>query len=725
MQWYFTKSSRLLLFLVCIIGLHCGITAQTLTPRALLIFLDETEKNIDAISSSLIAALAQKAAPLVATQSLVQNIFSGYPPATSQSDADTVKNFNSIMRAIAWNPISVTPEMQQKLKGYFQRALEPLMSEWIIKEIAAGFYLFLPTAIIPKEYSPTTLAQDAPLSELELALGLKIDHMGAITLDEILTKAPVSGKSFLDDVLAPNKNNSALFCMRRDYAGKKQATIPTWGIYMKGHGKMRESIAGIPLEDFKKVLAFFSGSINTALLIYQSCYAAGLNTEIIFKTETATLQQNYPFPIITQAITDAPVMELSTRVAIINSKLGIESFTDLASFVAAITTNSFSDYRKITEYLFPLLPKEEISLPRWANVPQIKLPGIEWFSVLASQKDIVAIGRTLAQSRAPSQPFSIQFFFKTDPKALLIYAPTVPFEIILDGKNLEAIISMIPSDAIHIFEKISTKKSVSEVVALFGQSIYMLDARKVFLIKQLNDAHKNVVIHNIKKPGIPGISSDVYTVEAFFEKDSDVYYAAIDPIQKISFSAATALQKDTYKRLLSEALGTINIIEGYSFESDTAANNFFKPIQSSTIIKKITGIKKATIAEIFLGISSKRAPQAAVLIEEMSAPYDNFEIAIPGKKNGEIVIIRNVLVGAGPIYFQYDGKFYKGKGVEVASTEYDEKYKEAFGSAGTIEPDFPYKKIEEALRKRDSYALASSLTYLAEAVASLPHAIKN
>lgn len=720
MEKFFTGGLYQLFFLFLLIHLPFTTTGTELSPRALLIFLDESEKTIESISGSLIEALGQKAGPLVATQSLVQNIFSGYPPATSQSDADAVKDFDSIMRTIGWNPISVTPEMQQKLKGYFQRALQPLMSEWIIKEIATGFYLFLPTAIIPKEYSSTTLAQDAPLSELELTLGLKIDHMGATTLDEILRKSPVSGKSFLDDVLAPNKNSSALFCMRRDYAGKKQATIPTWGIYMKGHGKMRESIAGMPLEDFRKVLAFLSGSINTALLIYQSCYAAGTNTEIIFKSETATLQQNYPFPIITQAITDAPVTELSPRVAIINSKLGIESFTDLASFVRAITTNSFSDYRKITEYLFPILPKKEIFLPKWANVPQIKLPGIEWFSVLASQKDIVSIGRALAQSRAPSQPLSIQKFFNTDPKAVLVYGRTIHFELILDGKNIEAIISMIPGNALHVFEKISTQKSVSEVVALFGQSIYMLDARKVFLIKQLNDAYKNVVIHNIKKPGIQGISSDVYTVEAFFEKDRGINYAAIDPIQKINFSAATESQKDTYKRLLSEALGTINTIEGYSFESDTAANNFFKPIQSSTIIKKITGIKKATIAEIFLGISQKLAPQAAVLIEEMSAPYDNLEIAIPEKKNGEIVVIRNVLVRKqGPIYFQYDGKFYKGKGVEVASTEYNEKYKEAFGSTGEAEPDLPYKKIEEALGKKNEYAVTYELNHFAHALASL------
>lgn len=263
------KNSLGKLFLVLLLAnITDSATIETFIPRALLIFLDESEQTIDAVSGSLIAALGQKAGPLVATQSLIQNIFSGYPPTTSQSDDDIVQDFEALMRTIAWTPANVTNNTQQQLKTYFQLALQPLMSEWIIKEISEGFYLFLPAAMAAK--SPAiALTKDAPLSEFELTLGLKIDHMKTISLEEILKQKRSSGNSFFGTVLMPEKNKSALFCMQQDYVGKKQESLPSWGISMDGHGKMRESIAGMKIEEFTKALTFFSESINTALLIYR------------------------------------------------------------------------------------------------------------------------------------------------------------------------------------------------------------------------------------------------------------------------------------------------------------------------------------------------------------------------------------------------------------------------------------------------------------------------
>src|SRR4029078_7029332 len=71
------------------------------------------------------------------------------------------------------------------------------------------------------------------------------------------------------------------------------------------------------------------------------------------------------------------------------------------------------------------------------NIPQIRYPGLPWFSVF-DNSIVASIGTVMAKTR--TAPLDIATFFarqgqqQADPLALLLYAQDIPFQLIIDTK---------------------------------------------------------------------------------------------------------------------------------------------------------------------------------------------------------------------------------------------------------------------------------------------------
>ncbi len=113
-------------------------------------------------------------------------------------------------------------------------------------------------------------------------------------------------------------------------------------------------------------------------------------------------------------------------------------------------TSNTINYKEIIKYLNTSSESE--------TTPQIKLPGLDWFSVINADKNIVQIGSILASKRG-NRPLDIVKFFRNEPRILLLYAPNIPFELIINSKNLQSIVSMLPGNALHMIEKVTSKSS--------------------------------------------------------------------------------------------------------------------------------------------------------------------------------------------------------------------------------------------------------------------------
>lgn len=542
----------ILFFLLQKITITCDATPNP--NRAMLIFLDDTEfmnpNILQAIFIDLASALSQKAGPILVSRNLLAIIASRY----------LANHTNS--KKIDWQAKHTRATIYRRPESYdmhdiLLEASRFNPSDWIFKKINDCLYMLLPTTYIQENsININDLNQFVQTNEptaLELTLGLKINHMQTVELNSI-SHSGCYNDYFLEALYSEKKNNSSIFCLNSDYISQRSITKPIWSLYIVGHGNINSLITNLSLASFKIFLNFLATKITTSLLVYVSCYAAGSNAEKIYSDSESAIQKTYPYAIITKALTDAPTnMSVSAHKRILTTDfidgkiIFRHPYTNYLDFLSLIK-HGVTNYKKIASSLFQdLSPSGRLS-----NTAQIKLPGIEWFSVLADNKNIFSIGSNLAKTR--TKPMNITTFSKGDPKAILLYTPYIPFEIKLDSNSLEAIISMIPGSATHYIEKISSsQKNLMEILNTFA-SITMLGVTKKFIIHEIEIANtmngipqitKNIVIYN--DPSI----KDSSTWKTFLFLGSTIYSYQNNRIPQ--YQETNAQEKVIYGKMLREA----------------------------------------------------------------------------------------------------------------------------------------------------------------------------
>lgn len=501
--------------------------------RTLLIFLDDSEQNIGPISSALLTALQQKSAPILASSHLFLNIFVQKPSLvelaakdpednklkqyidivmkyltehipyrkelTAQQKADIVQGLNKTVGKAPFVPSrSGNPELYAavvKEMLYFES------SEWIIKSIPSLTdcdYVLL----VPRDYLPSLMEKATsikmpsptdPLTDDELLLGLKIDHF------ETMLAGPFSKGNLLeskDPIARFMAVINSLFVTRAEYAQWKKPA-PNWVIFLNGHGGFNRTIATLSFNQFEQLLNFLNSKINTKLFVYESCYAAGKNAQEIYKESMRGVGATYPFPIVTLALTDDVTYSTipgalpeerfqESDIDFVNRHTKLEIIKNFAEFVRVAEQDNI-DYKALVNSI-----KDKKKGSGYFNLAQIRMPGLGWFTALDFDKETAVIGKAMARSR--TAPLPIKQFFKRDPRALLLEARNIPFEIVADGTKLKFIISMIPGNAIHKIKKISSpvawlpslmKYFIFERGIRGAQSETSNPSRKIFWIQEL------------------------------------------------------------------------------------------------------------------------------------------------------------------------------------------------------------------------------------------------
>lgn len=496
----------------------------TYTPRGLLILLDDTEQEIGALHQSLFTALSQKAGPIVVSTALLHKVLSEYVTATS-NPSFTSKKAADLQEEYAKLYLANQPQSYKQLKAILLKAAAFTLNEWIIKEINESLTLLIPNDYLNsikidpdkvKAYNP-----GQPLTPTELALGIKVNNMNLVTnVFELIYYTPKPYeyadyfKKFLPDI----------FCTRKDYAGKN-VSLPVWSLYMIGHGEKEKMVVAMRLKDFQEILDFFQLTINMRLLLYTSCFSAGTNVEKVYKENASELQKIYSFPIIMQVFTEVPASAWIFYPLVKDGTLKIETGFNLKELLRLVTLPSIINYENILDCIFPIEPtamatKTQIAQSKrfekiyWGNIPQIKLPGLEWFFVMATRArvpiaptktgqkfscklfqrpTIVQIGSIVTKTRSSDRPIDVVTYFKTEPTAILLQARNIPFEIKIKKGNLKLIASTIPGDVIHTIKKISSQTmDAPDIIALF-MKLEKLDARKTFFINEISYVRNNKV----------------------------------------------------------------------------------------------------------------------------------------------------------------------------------------------------------------------------------------
>lgn len=449
-----------------------------ITPiHGLLVFLDDSEKKLGAISGDCLAALQQNAGPIIASASII----------------DTIRNrFNEQL--------------------------------WIIKEINPLLYLLIPKSyLLDKNISEHDLyyTNNPALTEIEYQLGLKANHMQMVTLQDIKRplETPQYADYFMQALWDETQNKSHIFVTHNEYAHDKIFKVPQWVIYIGGHGGMKTSVVDLSLEQFKTLLSFLEYKIQTYLLYYSSCYAAGINSELLYKDTRSKIDKTYSFAIITQALTDASIFS-ATQISLVARAIAMSgSFFD---FLQYATTSHTINYNTLANLVHPNIQA--------VAIPQIKLPGLPWFSVIDTEK-VASIGTILTKTR--TEPLDIETFFAkkgklAEPIALLLYANYILFELIINSKTDKgkppSIISMIPGTTAHRIKKISSSKhSIEDILSSF-LDIESLGPNKYFSIWTITGICSSW-ISNALTCDINTNQTIEHVVISLIEKEKEVYFS--------------------------------------------------------------------------------------------------------------------------------------------------------------------------------------------------------
>lgn len=661
--------------------------------RGMIVLLDDTERIIDAISGALLAAIFKKSCPIITSASLLKNIFAEYNNISLAGISAT--SLKTKARNAANKHHEATPDEVKYHKYALIKACGFQDSDWVIKKISSELYLLLPGSYLDTvgvnigDVKDDSLMSDA--SPIELRLGLKVNHMKTVDIDYVRKDTSNEMGNFL-------KFLGNIFCMRSDYKDKKDV-LPIWSFYMGGHGEMERTISGLPLDDFRKVLEFLEYKINTRLLFYSTCYAGGATAEKLYKDAKSNVYQIYSFAVITQVMTDSPAETLIPTLVFKENgdELTLECEEDFVGFFKEVGLEII-DYAKAVEFIVPLSPTPG-SLA-WANVPQIKLPGIEWFSSLESPKEIVSIGSILAKTQAEKGALNISKRFGTKPRAILLYAQDIPFELIIDKPDkMEAIISMVLGNATHTIEKISTfakkistsadsktvdSKTVnSKTVLDWFMKIDRLATEKTFFIKQINyDVDEAIIIYR-KTPGNK-FRGDTYITKAFYRSGGIFYAYNKDEAAK----KATKSERLEYESLIKTIKGEVQKIDTLElkeidYEVRGLTIQFDGLYEIDTIEFKKGTNPSGHLGILFDGIKDKMGEGSILLVKEVRGGYASGDMAIAGLQPGDAITITNVIFDkqAG-VFFTYNGKFYR-RNQELAQ-DYLPEYRKKM-SSGNVE----------------------------------------
>ncbi|MGB8467424.1 MAG: hypothetical protein WCE21_00310 [Candidatus Babeliales bacterium] len=302
-----------------------------------LIILNDTHESptssndLDAIAVQFWCAFAQKTAPIIASGEVVKNCFArkqlfdflvSDEPITRESVQPFADYFPGYFNENV--PLTVIegerktckkvknnePITFQESKYIIGLLTDSLLNvnpnEWEISYMSDGYYVFVPKTYLDKTKQESTVPKpvDFQGDDDEWHLGLMYKPGAKKNNITGATYTFEDGKGILSDyhLIQESKNfkgqqeiyktpplvplvqtvvinEKSIPQQSAQSERTNRELLPTWSVYVSGHGQKYSYIAGTDKEQFKQLLSFFNGQVNTNVLFYNSCYI-GANLDI-------------------------------------------------------------------------------------------------------------------------------------------------------------------------------------------------------------------------------------------------------------------------------------------------------------------------------------------------------------------------------------------------------------------------------------------------------------
>lgn len=445
-------------------------------------------KNAQSITNTLMQAIQEKAAPIVTSTSLMNNICFFYTYETSSILIQALKKIRE-QAGLDLPLFSVESKNDNIL--LFPNWVSPLdfsQDDWYCYIHKNADLMIL----IPKEY----LIKKQFNEESDTSIIL-----------------PLCGfeKKFFEEVPATfNDISSYLNSWKRRWLLWKFQFIEAltgifmrqnsnpWNIYLLGHGNaplannpQSGSISGLSLSDFKTLLTFFNDKMKVSFFFYTSCFAGGIN-QIYVNKILSDLKVNF-------IVGTSGINETSEKMF---------SATELTAFERSkITPKNFSHFFNLLHKYFGMIstpfitPEQEKSflsdpletivytITNKDSLAYIRIPDTGIFEAKTIDETVKIITPIIAQN-----PRMLDFGHNTISK-IVVYASYIPYPIIIKS-SMPSIISPAPQTidqnkhSIHIFTNVKWKLPLEQILASFIRS-NSSSTRITFVVKELETYTKN------------------------------------------------------------------------------------------------------------------------------------------------------------------------------------------------------------------------------------------
>lgn len=392
-------------------------------------------------------------------------------------------------------------------------------NNWEFYSNGKGFYLLIPKKYLQrlqKKESLSSTSKNLNLSEKELLLGLKVNHL--IPLSHIED----SVVNYLNQIVSgPHLTHflSDFFVTKEDLC---KCTMPfRWNIIFSGHGGFRYKeisgervtpwvepiIADLTVSEFHSMLEFCENSINTNCFHYHTCYGSGNHIKMLYENYGNPV---YNYTIISGCISDGYATCLYQYLPFPNAEktplkqsditrdnegnwhLKVDHKYEWTKFFSFLEENLFEQFD--LTWLIEGLPL--ITYHRLCDNPLIRLPKSSSFVPILTN-EIITISDALVSLKQSEKAKNITI----QQKIILVDARIVPIPLII---NTPAYLTSISSGSSqHYFEKIEFTTNVSFLdifVPVEGNILF----DKHFIIQEL-------IINNDKTS----------TISKFLDIDSD------------------------------------------------------------------------------------------------------------------------------------------------------------------------------------------------------------
>lgn len=581
------------------------IDTSMVSPRTLLIIINEDNYeplDDDATMRTLLPHLVHQSSPLLISGVLLKRFMDDF---------------------LGKEIVSKSFQNSQRNRLIFKAA------DWTIKQVTSNLYLLIPHIYLDSlNITPAdiqNITSDETLTSCEQKLGLKVNHFATFSFSnirDVLSKeSALPGSAEQELILAffdEDQNDSRLFCLK-----SFESTKPiSWNLIFNGHGYLTSSIVGLQPKAFKNLLSIIETHIPISLLVSISCYAGGLNEKIIYEKE-----KTFNFPIITTALTDAPVGIRSKNYWDDNKKIYHISYneSDLHSLIEQLSTSGRIDLALAISSLNQLLPggPQTPEWNNWAIMPRIRLAFSNKFIPMAPKTDI-AILEKKALGSIKGEVLDVGSFFNGEPKGILFYPENLLVDLTVSYPGLKAVIPMNDGCKIHIVQKITAPSYDIDDILDWFMRVDNWQQRKIIRIDNIEAKAKQacdvVIVNNLKN----------HVYHAYFTTDDNKYYhyqrTRIGTIINTNYEEISDEYNITdYHNLKLES--TFELIE---YHDQITANNEWLDgsfiIKNSSYIRSITTEENQTQTCLDLLkdlLRKKMQPGIVLFIDELTAKSDD------------------------------------------------------------------------------------------------------